>query len=46
MSCSASHLGFPIGIRNRIFVEDLPMNIGPYGKSVSKHFLSEITWTI
>jgi hypothetical protein len=34
MSCGGSHLGFPIGIKNRNFVEDLPMIIpvGPYGK--------------
>jgi hypothetical protein len=25
MSCGGSHLGFPIGIKNRNFVEDLPM---------------------
>jgi hypothetical protein len=27
MSCGASHLGFPIGIKNIKFVEDLPMII-------------------
>jgi hypothetical protein len=27
MSCGAGHLGFPIGIKNRYFVEDLPMII-------------------
>jgi hypothetical protein len=27
MSCSSGHLGFPIGIKNRKFVEDLPMII-------------------
>jgi hypothetical protein len=27
MSCSGSHLRFPIGIKNRNFVEDLPMII-------------------
>jgi hypothetical protein len=27
MSCGGSHLGFPIGIKNRIFLEDLPMII-------------------
>jgi hypothetical protein len=25
MSCGGGHLGFPIGIANRKFVEDLPM---------------------
>jgi hypothetical protein len=27
MSCDGGHLGFPIGIKNRKFVEDLPMII-------------------
>jgi hypothetical protein len=27
MSCGGGHLGFPIGIENRNFVEDLPMII-------------------
>jgi hypothetical protein len=27
MSCGDGHLGFPIGIKNRNFVEDLPMII-------------------
>jgi hypothetical protein len=27
MTCDGSHLGFPIGIKNRNFVEDLPMII-------------------
>jgi hypothetical protein len=32
MSCGGSHLGFPIGIKNRKFVEDLPMIIpGQFG---------------
>jgi hypothetical protein len=25
MSCGGGHLGFPIGIKNRNFVEDLPI---------------------
>jgi hypothetical protein len=25
MSCGGGHLGFPTGIKNRKFVEDLPM---------------------
>jgi hypothetical protein len=32
MTCGGSHLGFPIGITNRKFVEDLPMIIpGQFG---------------
>jgi hypothetical protein len=32
MSCGGGHLGFPIGIKNRDFVEDLPMIIpGQFG---------------
>jgi hypothetical protein len=32
MYCGGSHLGFPIGIKNRKFVEDLPMIIhGQFG---------------
>ena len=27
MSCDGGHLGFPIGIKNSNFVEDLPMII-------------------
>jgi hypothetical protein len=38
MSCGGGHLGFPIGIENRNFVEDLPMIIpGQY----SNVFFSE-----
>jgi hypothetical protein len=33
MSCGGGHLGFPIGIKNRKFVEDLPMIIpGQFAK--------------
>jgi hypothetical protein len=33
MSCGGGHLGFPTGIKNIKFVEDLPMIIpGPYGE--------------
>jgi hypothetical protein len=32
MSCGGGHLGFPIGIKNRNFVEDLPMIIPPLGQ--------------
>jgi hypothetical protein len=32
MTCGGSHLGFPIGITKRNFVEDLPMIIpGQFG---------------
>jgi hypothetical protein len=32
MSCGGGHLGFPIGIKNKNFVEDLPMIIpGKFG---------------
>jgi hypothetical protein len=32
MSCGGGHLGFPIGIKNPNFVEDLPMIIpGKFG---------------
>ena len=33
MSCGGGHLGFPIGIKNRKFVEDLPMIIPGYKKT-------------
>jgi hypothetical protein len=38
MYCGGGHLGFPIGIKNRKFVEDLPMIIpgqqnGCYGRT-------------
>jgi hypothetical protein len=32
MSCGGGHLGFPIGMKNRKFVQDLPMIIlGQFG---------------
>jgi hypothetical protein len=32
MSCGGGHLGFPTGIKNKKFVEDLPMIIpGQFG---------------
>jgi hypothetical protein len=34
MTCGGSHLGFPIGIKNKKFVEDLPMII-PTGLSLT-----------
>jgi hypothetical protein len=46
MSCGGGHLGFPIGIQNRKFVEDLPMiipgTLNPIGKC-SNAFFSETT---
>jgi hypothetical protein len=34
MSCGGGHLGFPIGIKKRKFVENLPMIIpGQFGSS-------------
>ena len=38
MSCGGSHLGFPIGIKNRKFVEDLPMIIPGQWFQLSKWF--------
>jgi hypothetical protein len=35
MSCGGGHLGFPIGIKNRNFAEDLPglsLTLDPMGK--------------
>ena len=29
MSCDGGHLGFPIGIKNRNLVKDIPMTFGP-----------------
>jgi hypothetical protein len=47
MYCGGGHLGFPIGIKNRKFVEDLPMIIpGQFGfncPSYSNAFFSETT---
>jgi hypothetical protein len=38
MSCDGSHLGFLIGIKNRNFVEDLPMIIpGQFGFNVAMY---------
>jgi hypothetical protein len=37
MSCGGGHLGFPIGIKNIEFVEDLPMIIpGQFGFKCSQ----------
>jgi hypothetical protein len=48
MSCGGGHLGFPIGIKSRKFVENLPMNrltLDPMGK-YSNAFFSETTYMI
>jgi hypothetical protein len=43
MTCGGSHLGFPIGIKNRNFVEDLPMIIpGPFGFNCPCGFREEV----
>jgi hypothetical protein len=40
MSCGGGHLGFPIGIKNKKFVEDLPMIIpGQFGFNCTLRFL-------
>jgi hypothetical protein len=42
MSCGGSHLGFPIGIKNTNFVEDLPMIIpGQFGFNCPSGFREE-----
>jgi hypothetical protein len=42
MTCGGSHLGFPIGIENRNFVEDLPMIIpGQFGFNCLSGFREE-----
>ena len=47
MSCGGSHLGFPIGIKNRKFVEDLPMIIpGQFGFNCPSGFREEAFWNI
>jgi hypothetical protein len=46
MYYGGSHLGFPIGIKNIKFVENLPMIIPGQLKNVSKRFFSETTRTI
>jgi hypothetical protein len=43
MTCGGSHLGFPIGIKNRDFVEDLPMIIpGQFGFNYPSGFREEV----
>jgi hypothetical protein len=42
MTCGGSHLGFPIGIKNRNFVKDLPMIIpGQFGFNCPSGFREE-----
>jgi hypothetical protein len=46
MSCGGGHLRFPIGIKNRNFVEDLPMIIpGQFGFNCPSGFREE-AWPI
>ena len=47
MSCGGGHLGFPTGIKNRKFVEDLPMIIpGQFGFNYPSGFREEVFWNI
>jgi hypothetical protein len=42
MSCGGDHLGFPIGIKNRKLVEDLPMIFhGQFGFNCPNGFREE-----
>ena len=42
MSCGGGHLEFPIGIKNRYFVQDLPMIIpGKFGFNFPGGFREE-----
>jgi hypothetical protein len=42
MPCGGGHLGFPFGIKNRYFVEDLPMIIhGKFGFNCPNGFIEE-----
>jgi hypothetical protein len=44
MYCGGGHLGFPIGIKNKKFVEDLPMIIpGQFGFNCPSGFREEET---
>jgi hypothetical protein len=48
MSCGGGHLAFPIGIKNRKFVEDLPMIIpGQFGFNCPSGFLyMNVHWMV
>jgi hypothetical protein len=47
MSCDGGHLGFPIGIKNRNLVKDIPMiihySLGSVGSLVSEKKIFEIS---
>ena len=43
MYCGGGHLGFPIGIKNIKFVEDIP---GQFGFNCSSGFREEAFWNI
>jgi hypothetical protein len=44
MSCGGGHLGFPIGIKNRMLVKDIPMIIlGSISSLVSEKKIFEIS---
>ena len=47
MSCGGGHLGFSTGIKNRKFVEDLPMIIpGQFGFNCPSGFREKAFWNI
>ena len=47
LSCGGGYLGFPTGIKNRKFVEDLPMIIpGQFGFNCPSGFREEAFWNI
>ena len=47
MYCGGGHLGFPIGIKNIKFVDDLPMIIpGQFGFNYPSGFREEAFWNI
>ena len=47
MSYGGGHLGFPIGINNKYFAEDLPMIIpGKFGFNCPSGFREEAFWNI
>ena len=47
MSCGGGHLGIPIGIKNKKFVENLPMIIpGQFGFNWPSGFREKAFWNI
>ena len=47
MYCDGGHLGFPNGIKNKQFVENLPMIIpGQFGFNYPSGFREEAFWNI